>query len=204
MGLIKSSETKMTQEEVLLVDDSDTPIGRMEKIRAHEEGQLHRAFSIFIYNDKNEMLLQRRAHSKYHSPGLWTNTCCSHPRPHEDTKDAAHRKLQQEMGFDTKLHEVFSFIYKAPFDNGLTEHEFDHVFMGLYNENPQINPEEASEYKWISIPDLKSDMKQNPQNYTAWFKIAIESHPETLLGKNHAESDFQASSESGNKEIIEL
>ncbi len=160
-------------EEVILVDTSDNQTGTEEKIKAHELAILHRAFSVFVFNDTNELMLQRRALHKYHSPGLWTNTCCSHPRPGEETIAAAHRRLVEEMGFDCKLEWKFSFIYKAPFDNGLTEHEFDHVFYGFYNEEPRINEEEVAEWKWISVPELKADIKARPDEYTVWFKIAV-------------------------------
>ena len=135
-------------EQVILVDEKDKEIGLEEKIKAHKEGKLHRAFSVFVFNQKGEMLLQRRALTKYHSGGLWTNTCCSHPRKGEDVDKAASRRLKEEMGFSCGLKEVFSFIYKTGFDNGLMEHEFDHVFVGAYESEPKINPEEVAEYKW--------------------------------------------------------
>lgn len=161
-------------EQVILVDTNDNPMGSEEKIKAHELALLHRAFSVFVFNKKGELMLQRRALSKYHSPGLWTNTCCSHPRPGEETVDAAHRRLLEEMGFDCDLEWKFSFIYKAPFDNGLTEHEFDHVFFGTYDHEPFINRDEAEAWKWIKIDDLLADVKKNPSNYTVWFRIALE------------------------------
>ncbi|HPK04729.1 MAG TPA: isopentenyl-diphosphate Delta-isomerase, partial [Bacteroidales bacterium] len=128
----------------------------------------------FIFNDKGELMLQRRALHKYHSPGLWTNTCCSHPRPGETTLEAAHRRLMEEMGFDCDLEWKLSFIYKAPFDNGLTEHEFDHVIFGYHNDDPVINTKEVAEWKWIDMKELFSDVKKHPENYTVWFKIALE------------------------------
>jgi isopentenyl-diphosphate delta-isomerase len=161
-------------EKVILVDQNDTPIGEMEKIEAHEKALLHRAFSILIFNSKNELLVQQRAHSKYHSPGLWTNTCCSHQRPGEKTIDAANRRLAEEMGMTAKLEPSFSFIYKAPFDNGLTEHEFDHVLVGYSDELPQLNPAEAADYSYKKLDEIKLDMKKSPQRYTAWFKILLE------------------------------
>lgn len=161
-------------EQVILVNTNDQPTGTEEKIRAHELALLHRAFSVFVFNSKGELMLQRRALHKYHSPGLWTNTCCSHPRPGEETTQAAHRRLKEEMGFDCPLEWTFSFIYKAPFDNGLTEHEFDHVFFGTYDEEPQINPEEVAEWKWVSMEMLLHDVQLNPRHYTIWFKIALE------------------------------
>ena len=141
----------MPKEEVILVDENDIAIGSMEKLEAHQKGILHRAFSVFIFNSNNELLLQRRALTKYHSSGLWTNTCCSHPQPNEDTLAAANRRLKEEMGMQTSLTHKTSFIYKTNFDNGLTEHEFDHVFIGHTDTNPTINPEEVDSYKWISF-----------------------------------------------------
>lgn len=168
-------------EEVILVDRNDTPTGTEEKIKAHELALLHRAFSVFIFNKNGELMLQQRALHKYHSPGLWTNTCCSHPRPGEETMDAAHRRLREEMGFDCELQWKFSFIYKAPFDNGLTEHEFDHVFFGTYDNKPVINRDEVESWKWIKMGDLLTDVKKNPDNYTVWFRIALEKlFPENL------------------------
>lgn len=161
-------------EQVILVDTNDNPIGSEEKIKAHELALLHRAFSVFIFNKNGELMLQQRAMHKYHSPGLWTNTCCSHPRPGEETLYAAHRRLQEEMGFDCELQWKFSFIYKAPFDNGLTEHEFDHVFFGLYEHQPDINPEEVEAWKWINMDTLLADIRNNSGAYTVWFRIALE------------------------------
>ena len=161
-------------EQVILVDEKDKEIGLEEKIKAHKEGKLHRAFSVFVFNQKGEMLLQRRALTKYHSGGLWTNTCCSHPRKGEDVDKAASRRLKEEMGFSCGLKEVFSFIYKTGFDNGLMEHEFDHVFVGAYESEPKINPEEVAEYKWVTMEDLLKDVKKNPQNYTFWFKEILK------------------------------
>ncbi len=160
---------------VILVDEKDNSIGVMEKLEAHKNGgRLHRAFSIFVFNKKGEMLLQHRAKSKYHCGGLWTNTCCSHPSPNEDTADAVHRRLKEEMGFDCDLNEILSFIYKAKVNNELTEWEFDHVFIGNFDREIKINPEEADDFKWISTDDLKKDIKKNPEKYTPWFKIILE------------------------------
>lgn len=164
----------LNKEEVILVNENDQQIGVMEKMEAHEKGLLHRAFSVFIFNDKGEMLLQQRALNKYHSPGLWTNTCCSHPRPNEKTIDAAKRRLKEEMGIDSKLEFKSSFTYRTKFDNGLTEHEFDHVFVGYFNEEPKINSSEVNSYCWKSIEGIKSSIKQMPDIYTSWFKIALE------------------------------
>jgi len=161
-------------EEIILVDENDNETGSMEKIKAHENGgTLHRAFSIFVFNSKGEMLLQKRAEGKYHCPGLWTNTCCSHQNPGETLEQAAHRKLKQEMGFDTELKEIFKFIYKAEFDNGLTEHELDHVFVGRHDGEIKLNPEEAGDLKWIGAKELQDDVSKSPEKYTPWFKIVL-------------------------------
>ena len=157
-----------------LVDKLDNEIGVMEKMEAHEKGLLHRAFSVFILNSKGELMLQQRALSKYHSGGLWTNTCCSHPRLGETTKQAAHRRMMEEMGFDCELKELFDFIYKAELDSGLIEHELDHVFVGYYDGNPEINKEEVESWKWMSIEELASHINQQPELYTEWFKIIFD------------------------------
>ena len=164
----------MIEEKVILVDTNDNPIGLMNKLEAHEKAVLHRAFSVFILNDKNELMLQQRAHLKYHSPLLWTNTCCSHQRENETNIQAGTRRLREEMGFETELKEMFHFIYKAPFDNGLTEHELDHVMLGNYNDTPFINKDEVESWKWMKIEDVKNDMITNPDQYTIWFKIIFE------------------------------
>ena len=164
----------MKEELVILVNENDEQIGLMPKMEAHEKALLHRAFSVFVFNDKNELMLQQRALHKYHSPGLWTNTCCSHQREGESNIQAGKRRFQEEMGFVTDLKEVISFIYKAPFDNGLTEHEFDHVIIGNYNNKPIINPDEVADWKWMSLEAIKVDMNVNPELYTAWFKIIFE------------------------------
>ncbi|MGG6230602.1 isopentenyl-diphosphate Delta-isomerase [Tenacibaculum sp. SDUM215027] len=162
------------KEQVILVDQQDNPIGLMEKIEAHEKALLHRAFSVFVFNDKNELMLQQRAAEKYHSPLLWTNTCCSHQRDGESNIEAGKRRLQEEMGFSCELEEVFSFIYKAPFDNGLTEHEYDHVMIGRFNDEPIVNPEEVASYKWMPLVEVKNDIENHPEEYTAWFKIIFK------------------------------
>ena len=164
----------MIEEQVILVDEYDKQIGTMPKLEAHEKAILHRAFSVFILNDKNEIMLQQRAHHKYHSPLLWTNTCCSHQRVGETNIGAGTRRLEEEMGFVSELKELFHFIYKAPFDNGLTEHELDHVMIGYYNDEPNINLEEVESWKWMSIDDVKKDMIENPEIYTVWFKIIFD------------------------------
>jgi len=148
----------------------------MEKIEAHEKALLHRAFSVFVYNDKGEVMLQQRALSKYHSPGLWTNTCCSHQREGESNVDAGKRRLMEEMGFTTDLEESISFIYKAPFDNGLSEHEYDYILIGKYNDQPNLNPDEVAAWKWMSLEDIQKDLKENPEIYTAWFKIIFDKY----------------------------
>ena len=164
----------MSKEKVILVDENDTQVGLMPKLEAHQKGLLHRAFSVFIFNSNHQLLLQKRAVSKYHSGGLWTNTCCSHPREGEETINAANRRLIEEMGIKTNLRKVFDFIYKAELDNELIENEFDHVFYGLYNEDPIINTEEADDFKWIDMETLNNDIALNGQNYTVWFKIAFD------------------------------
>jgi isopentenyl-diphosphate delta-isomerase len=161
----------MKEEKVVLVDQFDNPIGTMPKMEAHEKAVLHRAFSVFILNKKGELMLQKRALHKYHSPGLWTNTCCSHQREGEDTLDAGQRRLKEEMGFSVPLQALFHFIYKAPFDNGLTEHELDHVLLGTFDQSPVLNSEEVADWKWMSLEAIAEDIKLNPQAYTAWFKI---------------------------------
>ena len=164
----------MKEELVILVNENDEQIGLMPKMEAHEKAVLHRAFSVFIFNNKNELMLQQRALSKYHSPGLWTNTCCSHQRDGESNIEAGKRRLQEEMGFVTDLKETTSFIYKAPFDNGLTEHELDHIMVGHYSEEPNINKVEVEDWKWMDMEDVKVDMALHPQNYTEWFKIIFD------------------------------
>jgi len=170
----------MTEEKVILVNESDEQLGLMPKMEAHEKAKLHRAFSVFVFNDKGELLLQQRAANKYHSPKLWTNTCCSHQRDGETNIGAGKRRLQEEMGFVCDLKEVFWFVYKAPFDNGLTEHELDHVMVGYFNENPIINKEEVESYKWMTLNAVKIDIENNPKLYTAWFKIIFKESYEKL------------------------
>ena len=171
-------------EYVVLVDESDHQIGLMEKQAAHVTPHLHRAYSIFIFNSKGELLMQQRALSKYHSPGLWTNTCCSHPRDGETLAEATSRRLMEEMGMTCPMHEVYTFIYKAPVGEGLTEHEFDHVWIGQSDDEPHINREEVESWKYMSLSDLKKDIQLHPELYTEWFKITFEemSHHAELLG----------------------
>jgi isopentenyl-diphosphate delta-isomerase len=169
-------------EEIILVDESDNPIGFETKLKAHENGgKLHRAFSIFVFNAAGEMLLQRRARKKYHFGGLWTNACCGHPKKGEELRDAASTRLRQEFGFGTELKEVFSFLYRAPDpESGLTEHEFDHVFYGEFDGEPRPNPDEIEDWKWIDLNKLMVDLEDNPYDYTPWFRIAIHQVLENL------------------------
>jgi isopentenyl-diphosphate delta-isomerase len=161
------------EEKVILVNEHDDMVGTMDKMEAHKQGLLHRAFSVFIFNKKGEMLLQQRALNKYHSAGLWTNACCSHPMPGEKTKDAAQRRLMEELGFETPIEEIFDFTYKAEFENGLVEHEFDHVFAGEYEGNLNIDPAEVKDYTNKEISEIKSMLQDHPQKFTAWFHIAF-------------------------------
>lgn len=161
-------------EQVILVDESDREIGVMEKMEAHEKALLHRAFSVFLFNDAGEMLLQQRALSKYHSGGLWTNACCSHPRPGEATAAAAARRTVEELGIHPDIHHAFSFVYIAAFDNGLTEHEFDHVFVGRYNGDTYPNPTEVEAVRYLHVAEIRREMRDAPENYTEWFKIAFD------------------------------
>ena len=161
-------------DEVILVDSDDNFIGTMEKMKAHQTGELHRAFSIYLINDKGNFLLQRRAADKYHSAGLWTNACCSHPRPDETTMAAAIRRLDEEMGIVTSLNHIYHFTYKVEFDNGLIEHELDHVYLGTFNDSPKPNPKEVMEWKYMSTNDIIKDVEEHPENYTEWFKMSYE------------------------------
>ena len=164
----------MKEENVILVNTNDEQIGLMPKLEAHEKAMLHRAFSVFILNGRKEIMLQQRASHKYHSPLLWTNTCCSHQREGETNVAAGSRRLFEEMGITTALKELFHFIYKAPFDNGLTEHELDHVMVGYFESSPSINTDEVADWKWMKIEDVKEDMVHNPQTYTVWFRIIFD------------------------------
>jgi len=170
----------MKEEKVILVNEKDEPIGLMPKMEAHEKGLLHRAFSVFVFNDKNELMLQQRALSKYHSPGLWTNTCCSHQREGESNIEAGKRRLQEEMGFTTDIKDTMAFIYKAPFDNGLTEHEFDHILVGNFNDLPDLNPQEVSAWKWMKLEEVQKEMKNYPERYTEWFKIIFDKYYQSI------------------------
>ena len=170
----------MQEEKVVLVDDSNNQVGLMPKMEAHLKGVLHRAFSVIIFNDDGEVMLQKRASTKYHTPSLWSNTCCSHQRENEDNISAGKRRLNEEMGFNTQLYDFESFIYKVSFSNGLIEHEFDHILVGIYNGLPNINLDEVDEWKWISIDELVNDMQDNSEKYTAWFKIIINKYSQSL------------------------
>ncbi len=161
---------------VILVNENDEPIGSMQKLQAHLEARLHRAFSVLIFNSEGKLLLQQRALGKYHTPGLWTNTCCSHPFPNEDTERAAERRLQDEMGMSANLSYLFKFTYKHKFENELTEHETDHVFIGFTDARPIINKEEVNNYKYMYLDDIKSDIALHPEQYTAWFRIIMSHH----------------------------
>jgi isopentenyl-diphosphate delta-isomerase len=163
----------MHRDEVILVNEIDEPLGTMEKMEAHRKALLHRAFSVFIFNRKGEMLLQQRSPYKYHSAGLWTNACCSHPRPGEDTKAAAVRRLQEELGFTTVLEKSFDFTYRSEFENGLTEFEFDHVYTGVYEATIQPNREEVSDYCYQSLDEIRAGLQSHPGKYTSWFHLAF-------------------------------
>ena len=171
----------MTEEKVILVDTLDNEIGTMNKLEAHQKGVLHRAFSIFVFNDQNELMLQQRAKHKYHSGGLWTNTCCSHPRPEEILQEAVHRRLVEEMGFDCDLTYTFNFTYQAKLDNELTEYELDHVFIGHFNGRPSINEEEACDWRFMNLDDIERQMQHSPEKYTEWFKIILNKHKNEFL-----------------------
>jgi isopentenyl-diphosphate Delta-isomerase len=161
------------QDEVILVDDQDNPIGTAEKMEAHCAGKLHRAFSIFVFNSEGQLLMQQRAKQKYHSGGLWSNTCCSHPRPGESIVAAAHRRLKEEMGFDCDLRDVHQFVYRTEFDNGLTEHEYDHVLIGNSDAAPTVDPAEVGDWKWVDLRSLKSDMAADGDKYTHWLRVSL-------------------------------
>lgn len=175
-------------EEVILVDANDEAIGTMEKIEAHEKGLLHRAFSILLVNERGEMLLQQRALEKYHSPGLWTNACCSHPRPEESNLAAANRRLKEELGMSVELTEIFQFTYQAELEEGLIEHEIDHVFFGVTNVNPKPNLAEVMSFKWINLFELQQDIIAHPEKYTAWFNLLMVDYFSSIQNKLKHES----------------
>ncbi len=179
---------KTDSNKVILVDEKDFKIGLMDKLEAHEKGLLHRAFSVFVFNSQNELLLQRRAFGKYHSEGLWTNTCCSHPIDGETLIEAGQRRLMEEMGIDCELTESFSFTYRALLDKGLTEYELDHVLIGHSDETPHLNTNEVMSFKWLSLEKIKKEIELHPKLYTEWFKIILEDYYETLLAIHFNES----------------
>ncbi|SMO62002.1 isopentenyl-diphosphate Delta-isomerase [Solitalea koreensis] len=160
-------------QELLLVDHQDNVIGYGEKLSVHQKGELHRAFSIVVFNSKGELLLQKRAKDKYHSGGLWTNACCSHPLKDEELEDTLHKKLMGEMGFDCELHFLYKFIYRSVYENGLTEHEYDYVYVGSFDGKPNPDPEEAEDFKWMKVENIKLDILQHPETYSSWFKLII-------------------------------
>lgn len=160
-------------DEVILVDEQDNVIGSMEKLSAHKQGLLHRAFSVFVMNDRGELLIQQRASGKYHSAGMWSNTCCSHPRPGEGNEDAAHRRLKEEMGFDCPLDPIFTLLYKADVGNGLIENEYDHIFLGTYSGDVHPNPDEVQAYQYISLDKLQVWMTSEPESFTPWLHLAL-------------------------------
>lgn len=167
-------------EQVILVDEQDNELGLMEKMEAHRQGLLHRAFSVFVINSSGELMMHQRAKHKYHSGGLWTNTCCSHPRQGESVDDAVHRRLMEEMGFDCEVRKMFHFVYRAEMDQGLTEHEFDHLYIGYFDGEPNISPDEVADWEWMSIEQVQKDLLTHPEKYTEWFKIIFERFTENV------------------------
>jgi len=175
----------MEQERVILVNEQDEQIGLMEKLKAHQTGALHRAVSVFIFNKTGELLLQKRASIKYHGANLWTNTCCTHPRDEETNEACAHRRLREEMGFDTELEERFSFLYKSEVENGLIENELDHVFFGVYDGKIKLNPEEVEDCIFVPLGNVSKDADQHPERFSIWFRIILEKFKEHLSGMEH-------------------
>ena len=170
----------MSQEKVVLVDREDNILGEMEKMEAHRSGGLHRAISVLVFNQKGEMLIHQRAHHKYHSGGLWSNACCSHPRLGEGYEEAAHRRIQEEMGFDLPLTAVDKFIYKAELDGGLWEHELDQLFVGQFTGAPNANPDEVADYRYLSLGELNRELDSHPERFTEWFKLLMERYPRAV------------------------
>ena len=166
----------MIDDFVVLVNKNDKKIGLMPKMEAHKKGALHRAFSVFIFNNKNELMIQKRNINKYHSPGLWANTCCSHQKDGESNISAGKRRLLEEMGFCVELNEIGSFIYNVGVDNGLIEHELDYILVGKYNGNVKINSDEVDNWKWMSLDNIKDDVRKRSKNYTEWFKIIMDNY----------------------------
>lgn len=175
----------MSKENVILVNENDEQIGLSEKLAAHQKGALHRAVSVFVFNKKGELLLQRRALTKYHGAGLWTNTCCTHPRDGEISEACAVRRLKEEMGIDAQVEKQFSFVYKAEVENGLIENEFDHVFFGVYEGDISLNPDEAEDCKFVSLDKVFKDAEENPERYSIWFRIIIDKFRNHLTGMEH-------------------
>jgi isopentenyl-diphosphate delta-isomerase len=163
-----------TQEQVILVDEQDREVGASEKLRAHREGALHRAFSVFVFDPAGRLLLQKRARTKYHSGGLWSNTACGHPRPGEETAAAARRRLREEMNFDCELRVAFNFLYRAELDGALVEHELDHVFVGEFTGSPAPDPLEVEDWRWMTMTELRQDLRDEPQRYSYWLKVVVE------------------------------
>ncbi len=161
-------------DQVILVDENDNVVGSMDKLEAHVKGILHRAFSVLIFNSRGEMLIQKRAKNKYHSGGLWTNACCSHPMPGESTEAATKRRLREEMGIETETTFAYKFIYRAPLDSNLIEHELDHVFVGTFDGQPKINTDEVEGWKFVSLEEVKKEAQEHPENFTYWFKLILE------------------------------
>lgn len=186
----------MQQTQVILVDEKDLPVGEMEKLEAHRKGLLHRAFSIFIVNEKGDMLLQKRAPGKYHSPELWTNACCSHPAPGEATTDAAKRRLREEMGFTCDLQEISKILYRVEFENGLIEHEYDHILLGNYGGNIHVNPEEVCDYKFLPFQQVDVLLEKDEEQFSHWFKIAYPLVKEHITILEQAGMSSHPSSES--------
>jgi isopentenyl-diphosphate delta-isomerase len=170
----------MIEDIIVLVNENDENIGSIGKLEAHQKGLLHRAFSIIVWNNQNQILIHQRAFGKYHSEGLWTNTCCSHPKMGETVIEAAHRRLKEEMGFDCQLEQKFHFIYKVELENQLIENELDHVLIGKFNENPSPNPDEVNDYRWISLPELKKEIDEKPTTFTFWFKEIIQNYEDQI------------------------
>lgn len=168
------TRSNAAEEKVVLVNERDEAVGIEGKTRAHLLGTLHRAFSVFVINSAGQLLVQKRAATKYHSRNLWSNTCCGHPRPEETITEASRRRLGEEMGFESNLREVFSFLYRANLEDGLIENEFDHVLVGQFEGIPTPNPSEISEWRWVDVGGLSVDVRRNPENYTCWFHISFE------------------------------
>lgn len=173
-GFILQRHSNRCMDKLILVDEKDRKVGVEDKLQAHKTGALHRAFSVYIFNSENELLVQKRADGKYHNPGMWSNTCCSHPKPGEDVEEAAKRRLDEEMGFKTDLEKLDEFIYSADFDNGLMENEYLHVYRGEYEGEVQPYPLEVSDYKWMSLDALEKDINENPEDYTYWFRYTLK------------------------------